>query len=109
VEQLAVGELAERALLRAGPDGREVCDAPAPLGPGAVFEDEAELIAAVHSHAAGGKHLPALALDGHDATCHGSPPPPGPTPGGLWRRGPPPPAPTRRGRMWRAPGAAARA
>src|SRR6266550_4106115 len=58
VEQLALGELAESALWRAGPDGREVCDAAAPLGPGAVFEDEAELIAAVPSHADGGKHFP---------------------------------------------------
>src|SRR5206468_6704591 len=92
VEQLAVGELAERALLRAGPDGREVGDAPAPLGPGAVFEDEAELIAAVHSHAAGGKHLPALALDGHDATCHGPPSPPPRPPARVGvAAGPPPP------------------
>src|SRR5439155_4333666 len=60
LQQLVLGELGERAIARASAKRREMGDAAAALRPRPALEDEAELIAAVHRHPAGGIHLPAL-------------------------------------------------
>src|SRR6266545_2052027 len=62
LQQFALGQLGERAIACASAERREMGDAAAALRPGPVLVDETELIAAVHRHAAGGIHLPALAL-----------------------------------------------
>src|SRR6266508_5531116 len=62
LDQLALGELGESTIGRAGAERRVVRDAAAALRPGPLLEDETELIAAIDRHATGGIHLPALAL-----------------------------------------------
>src|SRR6266480_3759791 len=62
LQQLALRELGERAIACASAERREMGHAAAALRPGAVLEDEAELIPAIDRHAAGGIHLPAVAF-----------------------------------------------
>src|SRR3989441_11742965 len=71
LEELAVRQLREGPVRRARAERRIMRDAPATLRSRAVLEDQAELIAPVHGHAARGVDLPALAIDGDDAPCHG--------------------------------------
>src|SRR6266536_3231151 len=71
LEQVALGELRERALGRAGAERREMRHAAAALRPRPVLKDETELIAAVDRHAAGRIDLPPLAIDRQSAACHG--------------------------------------
>src|SRR5216683_1603406 len=70
LEQLALGELGEGAIGRASPQRRKVRHAAAALRPGALLEDETELIPPVHGHAPRGIHLPAVAVHGQSASRH---------------------------------------
>src|SRR5213593_2732629 len=71
LEQLAVRQLRERTFRRPGAERRIMGDAPAPLRSRALLEDQGELVAAVHRHAAGGKDLPAFIVYRQDAAGHG--------------------------------------
>src|SRR5258706_1765433 len=70
-EQLALGELREGALGRAGTERRVMRHAAAAPWPRPLLEDETELIAAIHRHAAGRIDLPPLAIDRQSTACHG--------------------------------------
>src|ERR1041384_7553014 len=74
LDQLALGELQKRAVGRARADRREMRDTATALRPRPLYEDEAELVAAVDAHATGGRDFPALALDVDDAARHGQAP-----------------------------------
>src|SRR6266550_7554361 len=71
LQQLAVGELQEGTVRRAGAERREVRHPTATLRAGPVLEDQAELIAAVDGHPARGVNLPALAVYLDGASGHG--------------------------------------
>src|SRR5258708_1444272 len=71
LEQLALGELREGAVGRAGAERREMRHAAAALWARPMLEDEAELIAAVDRHTSGGIDLPPFAIDRQSAACHG--------------------------------------
>src|SRR5213593_4665744 len=70
LQQLALGELQEGTVRRAGAERREVRHPTAALWAGAVLEDQAELIAAVDGHSARGVHLPAVAIHSQRASSH---------------------------------------
>src|SRR6267378_2239130 len=71
LEQLALGELRERTLGRAGTERRVMRHAAAALRPRPLLEDETELIAAIDRHAAGRIDLPPRAIDRQSTACHG--------------------------------------
>src|SRR6266540_4582256 len=70
-EELALGELRQRAVGRPVAHRGIPCHAPLGLRPGAQLEEQGELVAAVDRHAARGSDLPRLAVyydraPGHD-------------------------------------------
>src|SRR6267143_5850173 len=79
VQQRPLAQLGEGCVGAAVADRRIAGVAALALWPGAELEHEAELILAVHRHAAGRGHLPGLAVDGDRTLRHVTPPrrPPG--------------------------------
>src|SRR5580765_4271711 len=100
LEQLALGQLREGGLLRAGSAGRIVRHAADALRARPALEDQAELVPAVHRHTASRVDLPALAIDRQDADHVARP-------ATSSRRGPRSTIPTRRARTLPAPAAGA--
>src|SRR5689334_15655732 len=71
LERIALGALCGRAVGRAGTERREMRHTATALRPRPLLEDEAELVADVDRHAAGGIDLPPLTIDRQSAACHG--------------------------------------
>src|SRR2546427_12850551 len=71
LQQLAVGELQEGTIRRAGAERREVRHPTAAVEARAVLEYQTELIATVDGHPARGVGLPALPVVLDGASCHG--------------------------------------